>query len=296
MDCRRSLVLAAALAASLAPAGCFGPFKNNPFKSDTPAAARREAPPPPPERRPAARLEASVDKKKPKPMTEVRFADFQAAEATKPGLDERQREAIRDRARKAYQRALEIDPTCVPAYAGLGRLYTSMADYERAVVTFNKALEKKPRDASLWADLGWCYCRAKDFEHGLRCMKTAHELEPESRPYAKTYGLALARAGQAQESFAVLSKVMDGADAHYTLARMHEHLAQGEQARHHLQLALQARPDHAGARALLAKAAAPAGGPATARQAAPPAQAVQPVASIGFLPDEGFLPAGGPTP
>src|SRR4029077_15655953 len=83
---------------------------------------------------------------------------------------------LRDQARKAYQQALQLDPTYLPPLAGLGRFYTQIGDFDRAGETYRKALEKHPRECSLWNDLGMCMIRKKDFEAAVRYLQQAYEL------------------------------------------------------------------------------------------------------------------------
>jgi tetratricopeptide (TPR) repeat protein len=188
-----------------------------------------------------------------KARTEVAFADFRVRDAaSRSDILPAQKEAELDRARIAYKHALEIDPDCKEAYAGLGNMYAALGNTDRAVQIYTQALQKYPRDAFLWFNLGMCQCRKKDLDAGLASLKKAQGLDPDNRVFVRTLGLALARAGRCQESEACLKQVMSPAEAQYTVARMLHHVGQDEQSRQYCQRALQANPDLAGARQLYA--------------------------------------------
>jgi tetratricopeptide (TPR) repeat protein len=215
MDCRKSLLLALSLA--LGGAGC-------------------------------------VSSPNLKARTEVAFADFKVRDATsRPELAPGQKEATYDQARVAYQRALEVDPNCKEAYAGLARLYATVGRDDKAVDTFRKVLKKYPREAPLWLDLGMCYSRKKDWPAAVDCLSKAHELDPDKRVYTWALGVTLARVGKCQQSVACLAQAMPQAEAEYNEARILLRLGQDELGRQYLNLALQTNPALVGARDLLAQ-------------------------------------------
>jgi tetratricopeptide (TPR) repeat protein len=160
---------------------------------------------------------------------------------------------MRDEARQNYQRALDINPKCTKAYLGLGRLYVKMQDFDRALDVYQKALKKLPKEGALWCDQGFCLCCKKDWTAALESMKKAHTLAPDNREYGTHYGLALARAGKLDESITLLTKFQGKAEAHYTVARMLEHLNRPELSKQLLQAALQLNPDLAPAKDMLVR-------------------------------------------
>jgi tetratricopeptide (TPR) repeat protein len=94
--------------------------------------------------------------------------------------------------------------------------------------------------------------RQKQWEPALAHLKEASDLDPENRSYETTYAYTLARAGKWQESYQAFCKLGTPAEAHYNLARMLHHLQQDDASREHLALALQADPNLASARQMLA--------------------------------------------
>jgi tetratricopeptide (TPR) repeat protein len=247
MDCRKTLVLALCLLAGTT--GCVTTGTQTPPTGPTPPPTDAGAAPSKVEKT----AEAQQPKRKPKAATCVAFGDFRLHEALDPHTKPAERDHSLDQARKAYQQALEIDPNYKPAYAALARYYLEVEDPERALATFQKALQRFPKDASFWFDLGMAYARNKNWNPALENMGKALELEPENREYLKAMGFCLARAGRDQDSLACLSKVMRPAEAHYYIARMHQHLKQDELSKQHLILAVQADPNFTPAQELLVR-------------------------------------------
>jgi tetratricopeptide (TPR) repeat protein len=251
MDCRH--FLAVSVNVVWLACGCVG------WQAQT-----RPTPPPKPPEAPPAHLiqkETPGPKKLPKAGTVVSLGAWQEGEAAKAGTPAHQ-QALRDEARKSYQEALRLDPANVPAYVGLGRVYTDLADYDRALDTYRKGLEKHPREIALWSGQGKCLARRKDFEQAARSFQKAVEIDPENRDALKQLGFCLARAGRIDESLPYLSRALGAANAHWSLACMTAHLGEKglvnpqvarAHCRHHLQLALQANPSLTGAQRMLAE-------------------------------------------
>jgi tetratricopeptide (TPR) repeat protein len=226
-------------------------------------------------------------KRTPKPETFVAYGDFSAREAAAATAPAEQ-EQLRERARRAYQEALKIDPANLAAQRSLGRLYAVANDIGRAKETFESALKAAPDDGALWFDLGMTYARAKEWGPAVDHLKRATELEPENRSYFRYLGFTLARAGRYEESLAAFGRYDGPANAHYHLAQMLEHLGQVDGSKTHLQLALTADPHLDDATRMLVRlsGAAPAG---TAAAPAPGG-----IETVGYA--EAPLPAAEPAP
>src|SRR5690349_4314536 len=65
--------------------------------------------------------------------TYVRLGDLKVAAAATGDKPATAQEELLDAARRAYEKALQIDPACAAAYSGLGKLYQTRGDYDRAV-------------------------------------------------------------------------------------------------------------------------------------------------------------------
>src|SRR5262249_23109958 len=196
-----------------------------------------------------------------KPDTVVSLAAFRESEATDTKEGPAKQRQLRDEARQSYQEALRLDPNCLAAYQGLGRVYTELNDWQRAMEAYRTGLEKHPRDPALWFGQGVCLCRQKNFAQAAESLRKALQLNPENRQILKELGLCLARAGRMDEALPYLVQAVGAPTAHWYLARMTLHLAeQGAMAaapaqaecRRHLQIALQADAGFAPAQQMLA--------------------------------------------
>jgi tetratricopeptide (TPR) repeat protein len=244
MDCRKFLVVA--LASLIGAAGCAHLGTNDqPQVTSTFTLSSGDDKPPPPD----------APKRDPLPGTCVAGGDYLAAEAKGKADIPIEQQQLQDKARKAYQQALRIDPKYVPAYQALANLYLDMHDYDHAIATLEKGVQVAPNDALLHFDLGMTHCRKKEFTAGLPDLKKAMELDPENRLYVDTLGYTLARAGQQDEALAVFTRVHGKAMAHYMLARMLEHMQDRDQCQRHLQLALADDPQLEVAQAMLMRLA-----------------------------------------
>jgi tetratricopeptide (TPR) repeat protein len=196
--------------------------------------------------------ETEYAKQLPKASTFIAIGQMKEAAAADSAAP-LQQEKLRDEARQAYQKAIEIDPHCIQAHLALGAWYRHQDDDARALAAYQAALKQNPKAAPLWYEQGVIYCGRKDFTNALTCLKQAHELEPDNKSLASQYGFCLARAGKPQEAVVVFSRVMSKADANYQVARMMDHCKQPEQCRQYLTVALQERPSHTGAQQLWAQ-------------------------------------------
>lgn len=213
--------------------------------------------------------------------TYVAYGDFRASSAYAGETPPAMQQQLREDARLAYLKALEIDPKHIPAYLALARLQQRTEDYTGAVATYQKALSIDPKDANLWYELSMCQCRQKKWIDAVVNLRRAIELNPNSAPYRKTLGYTLGRAGRLEESLQVLAEVEGEAQATYDLGRMLHHMHQTDVARQYTHRAQQLDPNLPG----LQKFVALLDGNAEAGDPAVQAAAYQP------LPGEANAPA-----
>jgi len=179
-------------------------------------------------------------------VSHAQFCEQTATEREDPG----ERDRLREKARKSYLRALEVDKHHAPALIGLARLMESMGRHDRAQEYYAEALKVRPRDASIWVEVGMVHARNKEWDWSMECLRRGMEMDPDNKQYRKTYGLALARAGRYDDSMAQLRKCASEAEAHCMIARMLHHMGQEDSARARVQQALQADPNLAAAKSL----------------------------------------------
>jgi tetratricopeptide (TPR) repeat protein len=198
-----------------------------------------------------------------KPQTWISVGEVYETKANDPHAQPVQQSTMRDEARKAYQKAIDLDRKCAAAYVHLANLYMQQNDLERASVVYQQALQQDPKTAALWHEAGMVHCRRQDLNTAVACLGQAHQLEPDNRNYATQFGFCLAWAGRPGEAAQVLCRAMNKADAHYNVARMMARMNQPEVSRQYLQVALAERPTHQGALTLLAQLDGPRTGPAS---------------------------------
>jgi tetratricopeptide (TPR) repeat protein len=236
MDCRKTLVLALGL---FGAAGCVPQNSVQPPPVAAPPLVEKAKDPP---KHPPKHAETCVA---------LGNYFFTGADSVPQGSS--QQEYLYEQARREYEQALSVDPNCLAAFHALGKLYVKMGDLEGAIKWYRKGLEKQPKEASLWFDLGMCHSRRKDWEPAVQALRHAAELEPDNKQNWNTLGCCLARSGHSDEALVAFRKGGNEARAHYNLAKMLHHMKQDGEARQHLQAALQAEPDYAAAKRMLAQ-------------------------------------------
>ena len=187
----------------------------------------------------------------PKPETLCAIAAVRGEMAMNPELSFAEAEQARAESRKAYNQALALDSKHIPAYLGLAKSYSAIDDAEHAIKMYDKATDIKPRDANLWYDKALLQARFKDWDGSIASFREAQKIDPDNRLYRRTLGMTQARAGKFDDALATLSKCMKEEEAHYTMARMYQHLDRSADAKEQLVLALKARPTFVPAREML---------------------------------------------
>jgi predicted CXXCH cytochrome family protein len=107
-----------------------------------------------------------------------------------------------------YRKAVEMDPTFVPAYANLADLYRARGADAEAVVTLREGLARNPRGAALYHALGLALVRQKQAAEGLKELRKAVQLAPENARFAYVYAVALHDAGQIKDAMQVLATAL----------------------------------------------------------------------------------------
>ena len=193
-------------------------------------------------------------RRNPQAKTEIAFGKLKEtdAESESAKSDPELQARLRDEARRAYQKALEIDKNNLEAARCLAGVYVKSGNYERAFDIYKKAIEKHPKDSGLWYELGLAHQRRKDFPESVRCFTKALEMDPENRDYMKKLGFTLAWMGQIDKGLNYLTRAQGKALAHCNIARVLIERDQMALARQHIAIARQESPDLPEVGALLA--------------------------------------------
>jgi tetratricopeptide (TPR) repeat protein len=271
MDCRKWFVLVAGLL--LSSTGCITEQKN--ALSDRTMTTVWT---------PLSMLQKET-KRTPQVKTCLEGGQMLEKQALADHLNAMEREELLDRARKAYQQALDIEPGNPQAQIRLAHIYVQLSRFDKALATFDRAIKQHPKNAEVWAGLGQCYFEQHSFTKAADAYRKALDHDPDERTYAKHLALNLALAGQEQESLQVLTKLYGGeTQAHYKFAIMMKQLNRPEEARRHLEITLQRDPLFRPAEQLLAQMTPKAVPPDLTQQAAsanvaPPGQAQEAVST-----------------
>ncbi len=84
-----------------------------------------------------------------------------------------------DEARKAYQRALIIDPRYADALNNLGAIYHGQREYKLAERTYRRALKYAPNSAVTYLNLGTAYFAQSKYKQGVKAYQRALAMDPE---------------------------------------------------------------------------------------------------------------------
>jgi len=191
------------------------------------------------EETPRTAKKADGPKKHGSPAAEIAFGEMKEGEADSPAgkANPEAQAQLRDEARRAYQKAIQLDANNLNAQRHLARLYVKTGDYERAQNIYRTMLAKHPNDAGLWFDFGMCQNRRRDFNESVRCLSKAVELDPENREYCNKLGFTLAWVGNVDQALTYLSRAHGIGMAHYRIACVLDQKNQRDSAVHHCRLA-----------------------------------------------------------
>jgi Flp pilus assembly protein TadD len=103
-----------------------------------------------------------------------------------------------------YRRAIDIDPSFVPAYANLADLYRARGADGEAAAVLRAGLAKAPDAATLHHALGLALVRQQRTAEALEQFAAAVRLAPDDARFAYVQAVALHDAGQKREALAAL--------------------------------------------------------------------------------------------
>jgi len=122
-----------------------------------------------------------------------------------------------DAARAAYERAIELAPYFVPAFANLADLERMQGREAESVAALQRAVELAPEEPMVRYALGLALHRMGESEKGLVHLARAAEIAPDAPRLVLGWALALDAAGRRPEAIAVLAEAIDGGATHADL-------------------------------------------------------------------------------
>ena len=163
-------------------------------------------------------------------------------------------EDVRDEARDAASRALQLDPDLAEAHVAHAHALTSFGENEAAAQEYERALALDPElyEAKYYY-ARFCYARG-DYARALELFEAAHRVQPDE---FQSITLAIG-AAEALGDAAIVQQLSreavqaarrriaidpDDARAHYMMAGPLTHLGESGEARRHIEIALGIRPD-----------------------------------------------------
>ncbi|WP_052699175.1 tetratricopeptide repeat protein [Hyphomicrobium sp. 99] len=113
-----------------------------------------------------------------------------------------------DDAQTAFARAIEIDPTFIPAVISLAELKRGQGDESAAESVLRKSLDANPSSGALWHALGLSLIRQKRLPEAMVALSKAAELAPEDPRFSYVYGVALHDTGKPREAAEALKSAL----------------------------------------------------------------------------------------
>ncbi len=143
------------------------------------------------------------------------------------------------RARREYERALELWPLYGEAHNNLGVVYKELGLYDEAIREFKKASALDPSYAKAYHNLGVIYQMKGDWKQAAKNYETALSLDRNHIGAYNNLGLVYRSQNQPHEAREILEKALavnpSFPQTHYNLALVLEEIGEMEQARSHYQ-------------------------------------------------------------
>jgi len=113
-------------------------------------------------------------------------------------------------ARAAYERALALDPTFVPAAISLAEMARNGGDEAGAEEALRKSLARNPDSAPLAHALGLSLIRQRRLPEAMASLEQAARLAPEDARFAYVYAVALHDTGAEGKAIETLARALSG--------------------------------------------------------------------------------------
>ncbi len=160
-----------------------------------------------------------------------------------------------DKVEPTYRRALELDPSWVPAYINLADFMRARNRDSEGEPLLKQAIHLQPNNAEVRQAYGLWLTRQGDNEAALHNLKTAAKLAPQNSRYAYIYAIGLNSMGKAQRALAAMqaadAKFPNNLDILYALSTMYRDQGQPQNAITYAEKLVAIRPQEAAFQQLL---------------------------------------------
>ena len=143
-----------------------------------------------------------------------------------------------------YEQALRLKPQHVASLYRLGICHTKMKAFEKAAAVWRKYIKATGDIASGYSNLGFCYEMAGDPRSAEAAYKEGIARDPGSVPCRTNYGLLLARNHRVAEAEEQFAAVLRPDEVRYNLAAVYEQQGAIAQAKRELKRAIEINPNN----------------------------------------------------
>jgi len=143
------------------------------------------------------------------------------------------------KAMESYTRALESEPNDAQALSSIARLNYRQGKFQKANDYFNRAMTNSPQDAELHNDIGLTRSKLNDPQGSVVSFEKALKLAPGTSRYANNLATVHFEAGDSTAAYRVLVSNNKPAVAHFNMAYLHFKNGQMNDAKKHLNGAVQ---------------------------------------------------------
>lgn len=155
----------------------------------------------------------------------------------------------------AYRRAIELDPSWVPAYVNLADFMRAQNRDGEGESLLKKAVHMQPNNAEIRQAYGLWLTRQGRSDEALRNLKASAKLAPQNSRYAYIYAIALNSTGKPADAIAALQaadgKFPGNLDILYALSTIHRDQGEKQKALEYAQQLVDIRPREAAFQQLL---------------------------------------------
>jgi Flp pilus assembly protein TadD len=130
-----------------------------------------------------------------------------------------------------FKRIVEIDPSYVMAYNGIGISYDSLGEFTLAADSYKSALALNPNLDYVYNNLGYSYLLQNDLDSAIEAFEKAIALKENDKKYHNNLGMAYAKKGLFALAFEQFTLAADEKTAFHNLAlfrkknNSHPHIA-----------------------------------------------------------------------